>query len=61
MCWLDLERMKPGVYLDDAMRDGIERSKVVVVFLDEAYLASKNCRTELIEAVRLRKHIVPGS
>ena len=33
--WIDVERMIPGVSLDEAMRGGIRAATVAVLFLDE--------------------------
>ncbi len=57
MCWFDLERMKGDS--QQAMKDGVEQSGLVVVFLDMAYLKSAACNTELTAARQKGKHIVP--
>ncbi len=57
MCWFDLERMKGNS--QQAMRDGVEQSGLVVIFLDMAYLRSAACNTELSAARQKGKHIVP--
>ncbi len=57
MCWFDLERMKGNS--QQAMRDGVEQSGLVVIFLDMAYLKSAACNTELTAARQKGKHIVP--
>jgi hypothetical protein len=57
MCWFDLERMKGDS--QQAMKDGVEQSGLVVIFLDLAYLRSAACNTELSAARQKGKHIVP--
>jgi hypothetical protein len=57
MCWFDLERMKGDT--QQAMKDGVEQSGLVVIFLDMAYLKSVPCNTELTAARQKGKHIVP--
>ena len=60
LCWQDISGGMGGG--DDhfkAMRDGIRKAKVVVVFLCERYLQSANCITEFVHSISSLKHIVP--
>lgn len=60
LCWQDISGGMGGG--DDhfkAMRDGIQKAKVVVVFLSERYLHSANCITEFVHAIRSLKHVIP--
>ena len=57
--WLDVEQLKGGDGLFEAITDGIDKCDVVVCCLSDAYARSENCNKELNLAANWKKTIVP--
>ena len=59
MCWQDVDRLVGGKDLEREMEAGIKHADVVVLFLDDGYTRSSNCRKEYLFATKHGKYIIP--
>jgi hypothetical protein len=60
LVWLDVRGgMGVGENHKLEMLDGIQKAIVVVIFLSDAYVNSKNCQREFLNAMRASKYIIP--
>ncbi|XP_070549523.1 uncharacterized protein [Ptychodera flava] len=55
--WIDLHNMKGDI--NKAMAEGVEKSRVILVCVTEAYKDSYNCNKEVSYADTIRKSIIP--
>jgi len=58
-CWQDVDRLVGGKDLDKEMEEGIKHADVVILFLDDAYVRSNNCRKEYLFSTKHGKYIIP--
>jgi hypothetical protein len=59
MCWQDLDRLVGGKDLEREMEVGIKQADVVVIFLDDGYVRSHNCRREYLYSTKHGKYVIP--
>jgi len=60
VCWVDVSGgMGAGQDLKKEMKEGVQRCKVFLLFLSDAYLTSDNCLRELYCALTEWKFIIP--
>ena len=45
-CWMDIEGGMQSV-MNKAMADGVEKADIVITFVTEKYMMSRNCQKEL--------------
>ncbi|CAF1060376.1 unnamed protein product [Brachionus calyciflorus] len=57
--WLDIVDLRLGDELLDQLKESIDNSTVVFIFLSNEYLNSPNCRTELIYTCESKKTLLP--
>ena len=58
-CWHDLDRLRGGTDLVQEMEAGIRFAEVVIIFLNNAYVASENCCKEYLFATKHGKYVIP--
>ena len=59
MCWQDVDRLVGGKDLEREMEVGVQKADVIVIFLDDGYVRSANCRKEYLYSTKHGKYIVP--
>jgi len=60
LCWLDCEGgMRVGEGHVRAMKEGIEKAQVVLMFLSDDYVNSRNCRLEFMHIKEQNKFVIP--
>lgn len=59
MCWQDVDRLVGGKDLEREMEMGVKQADVIVIFLDDGYVKSFNCRREYLHATKHGKYIIP--
>ncbi|KAJ1561786.1 hypothetical protein HK405_002856, partial [Cladochytrium tenue] len=55
--WIDIHRMRDDI--NQAMLDAIQSSRVIVPFISEAYIDSRNCKLEMYYAHEQNKKFLP--
>lgn len=59
MCWQDVDRLVGGKDLEREMEVGVQKADVIVIFLDDGYVRSINCRKEYLYSTKHGKYIIP--
>jgi hypothetical protein len=59
MCWQDIDRLVGGKDLEREMEVGVKQADVVVIFLDDGYVNSFNCRREYLHCTKHGKYVIP--
>lgn len=59
MCWQDTDRLVGGKDLEREMEVGVQQADVVVIFLDDGYVNSFNCRREYLHCTKHGKYVIP--
>lgn len=57
--WIDLRELKPGMEINESIKTGIKKSRIVIVVVSNKSKNSKWVKQEIVFASRKRKRLIP--